>query len=92
MIKGSCKDAVVVLDSYTLHLLGEFPSVNIAAEELKLKANSIRHSICFSTPAYNCYWVYKKVYPTWSPAKQCHRKNRFSTTEELEKLRTQTAM
>ena len=63
------KDTVVVLERFTLEEVVRYPSTTIAERELGIKAATIRRAIHGHLPVYDCYWVYEKELPTWTPRK-----------------------
>ena len=69
MKTGEGKDRVVVLDRYTMKEVARFDSTQIASRELDIKATTIRRAIASHSAAYECYWVYEKELPNWTPKK-----------------------
>ena len=87
MRKGSGKDALVVIDSYTKKEIARFDSIVEAVETLGVRQNTIYVSIHNRKPAYECYWVYAKDLPKWQPAPLCHRKTKGTVVPDaLKKL------
>ena len=87
MKKGSGKDKLVVIDSYTMEELARFSTVKDAAEKLGVNANSVYVGIHTKKPVYECYWVYAKNMKNWKPAPLCHRKTKGTKVPpELQKL------
>ena len=87
MQKGESKDAVVILNRYTLEKVARYPGAVAAAEDLGLKVQSIRRAICGHVCVYDCYWVYEKELPSWMPRKMCFKRvNGNKSSEKLRRL------
>ena len=90
MHKGQSKDAVVVLDRYTMNQVARYPGVEAAAADLEVKAPSIRRAIHGRIAVYDCYWVYEQDLPSWMPKVTCHKRvNGLKGSEKLRKLLNQ---
>lgn len=88
MRKGSGKDAVVVLDGYSMREIVRYPSVVRASEDLNIKPDTIRSALCHRTLVYECYFVYLRSLEGWKPAQRSWRRIRGNKeSEKLNKLR-----
>ena len=87
MHKGQSKDAVVVINRFTMREVARYPGVEAAAADLELKAMSIRRAIHGHIAVYDCYWVYAQELPDWMPHYTCRKRvNGLRGSEKLRKL------
>ena len=90
MKTGEGKDRVVILDRYTLKEVARFDSTPIASKELGIKATTIRRAIASHCAAYDCYWVYERELPNWTPKRVCFiRANGVKQSPKLQELLNQ---
>ena len=81
---------IIILDRYTMVQIARYPSVKVAAKDLKIPANSIYQSICFRVSTYESYFIYEDEFLKWSPSEQVFRKVRgLKISQKLEELRNQ---
>lgn len=81
---------IIILDRYTMVQIARYPSVKVAAKDLKIPASSIYQSICFRVPVYESYFIYEDEFLKWSPSEQMFRKVRgLKISQKLEELRNQ---
>lgn len=82
---------IIILDRYTMVQIARYPSVKVAAKDLKIPANSIYQSICFRVPTYESYFIYEDEFFKWTPSEQMFRKVRgLKISQKLEELRKQS--
>lgn len=87
MKKGSSKDVVVLLDSYTMEEKARFYSATEAAEKLKLSVNTIYGALSRNMPVYDCYFVYSRNLKNFHPEHRGWRRVRgIKSSDELKRI------